>query len=252
MAERLANRVPETLKVLYKYHMRHINRWEGGPQRSLIPETNLDHVEAMHALAESVRSSYSTLAEKLDWDSIADMIDVHDGGEIGPGDLDRSDLEYENKVKRHKRREHLTFLFGSRRIADPNLRNDVLTTYWRFIKPEPSDIESNFAHLLDKVQALRFGIDNVFEGGEQNPVSRQHMRLGIGDMLYYAGRIRDHSTAEIRKDISAFVQLEIGRIKRNGFPETAQEMRAAFLKPVPGTVPFDHQLFSIPRTDKVS
>ncbi|MBI2421034.1 MAG: hypothetical protein HYV38_03045 [Candidatus Levybacteria bacterium] len=223
----LRNRLPAELVTACEEQMAKIGRWKGGLVESKLPEFNLDHVNSLHFLASEVRESYPALSTFFDWDAITDMIDIHDVGEIISGDLVRSQGDYAEIKAKHKRKERLGFVvLANKYIKDETARAEVLATYRRYVDLDEHDPEALFTHLLDKIQAVRFGLSNVYND-KILPMNLSLIQATKSvDLIFeFATPLLKITSGRVRSDLFALVQVEIGRYRINGFPALAAEAR---------------------------
>ncbi len=207
--------------------MSSVPRWKNGIVESRKKESNLEHVNSLHTLSEEVRGGYSALAKYFDWTAISNMIDVHDIGEIISTDLVRSRPDYLEVKAKHKRKERLGFVVLSRfHVEDDSLRQDVLNSYRRYTDLDPNDASALFTHLLDKIQAIRFGLTNVYND-KIVPIdlSLKQAAMSIDLILEFAKPLLEITQGEVREQTKAFVQAELERYRDNGFPTLAHDAR---------------------------
>lgn len=223
----LRSRTPREIVQACEKAMSGVPRWKGGIVESRKAESNLEHVNSLHALAEEVRKGYPALAQYFDWNAIGDMIDVHDIGEIISTDLVRSRPGYLEVKTKHKRKERLGFIMLSRfHIKDESLRHDAQNIYRRYVDLDSNDTSALFTHLLDKIQAIRFGLANVYND-KILPMDRSLTQATMSvDLIFeFAKPLLEITQGEVKNQISAFVQVELEKYRQNGFPVLADDAR---------------------------
>ena len=228
--------IPKEIDAEYKRALSGIPRWVGGLVESKKSESNLEHVESLYALVDEVRGEYPILDAGLDWDAVDDMIYLHDAGEIISGDLVRSRPDYDEVKYRWKRGERAAFRYLTRRyIHDPTLKQQARDTYERYTAYGNDDVEALFVHLLDKVQAVRFGLKYVYNKSisPEDP-SRTQATMSANLILEFAEALLAAVSGDTKNEISSFVHSELERYVECGYPELAEEsIRRLFSKKVP-------------------
>lgn len=225
---RLRDLIPPEIVAKSDYRMSKVLRWKKDAViQSKKPESNLDHVSGMHLLAEELRSNYPVFASAFDWIAVENMIDVHDIGEIVTGDLVISRPDYLEVKKKHKQTERKGFFWLiNRYIEDPKLREDLAKSYIRYTDLDPNDPEALLTHLLDKVQAIRFGLTNVYNDRIfPLDVSLEQAGKSIDLIFNFANPLISLTSGEVKSQLLAFVQVELGRYRKSGYPELADEAR---------------------------
>lgn len=236
LAERYVRpEIPEDLRHAYEGALDRVPRWIGVLVESPKKESNLDHVDGLFNLLDDIQVDYPGLTGVFDLEVVEDMIYVHDGGEIISTDLVRSRPDYDLVKPRHKRKERLGYRFLTKHIEDDELRAKALEVYQRYTDLDPNDPEALFTHLLDKIQAIRFGLKYVYNGIEvRDPALKElasKQALMSADLiLEFAIPLRNILSGDARTDLSALVQMELGEYRLNGFPEVARYARSIFLR----------------------
>lgn len=167
-------------------------RWKNGDTiASQEPESDLQHVIGMFDLHGELEGKCPTLVSELDGVVVEDMIYVHDAGEILTHDLSHLMDNYDQIQRRWKRRERAAFRMLTRDyIGDIELRAYVRQLFERYEGKAEHDKESHYVHLLDKFQATKFGIANVFPGSRIRTRHERQVQLNRAFELFSAPVIR--------------------------------------------------------------
>lgn len=222
----LRSRIPTGMVKACEKSMSDIPRWKGGLVKSRKEESNLEHVNSLHDLVKEVREGYPAFDKYFDWIAIENMIDVHDIGEMISTDLVRSRPDYLEVKARHKRKERLGFIILSKHIEDNSLRQDVLNTYRKYLDLDPNDANALFTHLLDKIQAIRFGLVNVYNDKIlPMDLSLEQAGMSVDLILEFAKPLLEITQGEVRNQVSIFVQVELEKYRHHGFPQLADDAR---------------------------
>lgn len=230
--------IPEDIRQGYEKALDGVPRWIGGLVGSPKPESNLEHVVGLFNLFDEIKIDYPELANSLDQAAVEDMFYVHDGGEIISKDLVRSRLDYDLVKPRHKRKERLGYVvLLNKYVKDDGLRAKALGAYQRYTDLNPNDPEALFTHLLDKIQAIRFGLEYVYNGVEARDPARKKLavrqaRMSVDLLLEFAIPLRNILSGEARTELSTLVQVELGGYRASGFPEITRDARSQFFSQV--------------------
>lgn len=234
--------IPQQLVEDYEKALAEKQRWINAATPSAKPETDLEHVEATLEIIDEVEVSYRTLASVLDFNLIRGMDVVHEVGEIVMGDLARSNPEYDRIKPRHKRKEKVAARGLLRKyIEDPDIQQKAIALYDQYASRKPDDPNALFFNLIDKIQAVRFGLDHVFNNTDFPRESRlRHAAFSIGLIFQFANPLLDILRGEAKGDLVKFLQVEFGRYIQGGFPELAREARHKLFSENPNesTLPF--------------
>lgn len=224
--------IPGEIRNSYEEAMSNVYRWKNALTQTTKEESDLEHVAGLFSLADEIRGYYPALAEGMDWEAIDDMIYLHDGGEPFPevGDYVISNLNQATTKEVHKRRERLGFHWMARKyIKDGDLRKKAEKIYERYVNYSLEDKEALFVHLLDKIQAIRFGLRYVFNDRVlDRDKTLEHAAFSIELVTEYAAPLMKVLDGKMKSELSAFAQVEIGKYGRAGYPELANEARSKF------------------------
>jgi hypothetical protein len=227
--------IPIEIDIAYRAALAKEPRWIGGEEESSKPESDLDHVDALFNLLDEIKITYPALAKGLDLTAVEDMIYVHDGGEIISHDLTRSDPDYEAKKKKHKRKEDAGARWLTKtHIKDDTLRQEARSVYRRYRHYSSNDPEALFVHLLDKIQAIRFGLEHVYNANslkiksdpEQMKLARKQAAMSVDLIFEFAGPLLAITSGEMRSELFIFIRVELGRYWTGGFPEITRDARS--------------------------
>lgn len=225
MAEILSNYNPpisHDLRSMYESAIAKEKRWQGGMQFSDVEETLLDHVGALFKMHANVGLKYSSLHSEVDSPETLHLFYVHDGGELGGLDLAHSVPNYDDLRERIKRRERATVRYITEKyIGDIELRAYVRGLHKRYEKPDPDDRVAQYAHVLDKFQAIDFGAKNVFPARK---LTRKHERLQQLNHVYmitkhYAQNLMRNLGPEAQTDLLQFMDETLLIFRTNGYRE---------------------------------
>jgi 5'-deoxynucleotidase YfbR-like HD superfamily hydrolase len=227
------NEIPADLKKGYEEHMDATPRWMNGAVReSRVLESDLDHTYGLLQIIDYIRKEFPVLCSEINMDKTEETAYVHDAGEIGVGDLALSNPNY-NQIQAHwKHLEKAVFRKLTRdHISDPILRQKARYAYDRYVnyeKYKEHDMEDYkvglLVHLIDKVQAARFGERYVFRAGI-DPMIDPHLngRTSLGKILEFTGPLLDTLSENAREELIEFVGREVKRFTQNGLRELTSE-----------------------------
>lgn len=228
MLERYSRpQISPEVKSQYEEALSKIPRWKNALTPSTKEESDLDHVTGLFDLADEVKQAYPELAEVVDWTAIEDMIYIHDAGEIISGDYVISNPNPLMTKEKHKRRERLGFHYMNRKfIKDPYLRRKAAETYQRYIDCSPDDKEALLVHLLDKIQAIRFGLENVYNNKRSpSEKSLQHATFSVDLIFQFGIPLLDILEPVPKSNLASFIQVEFGRYRDAGYQQITDEGR---------------------------
>ena len=110
---------------------------------------------------EDIGHQFIHIPSEVNFTTVSHMIYIHDAGEMA-GDLTHSHPNYDEVRPRVKRREVAAFRLLSRSLEDEPTKTAVRDLYRRVHAKSPEDKEAQLTDYIDKVQAVRFGLINVF------------------------------------------------------------------------------------------
>jgi len=152
-------------------------RWENGIFPSDIPESDLEHVDGMLEVREEIANRFIHIPNEVNFTTVSHMIYIHDAGEILAGDLSHSHPNYDALKPKMKRREIAAFRLMSRDIDDESIKILARELYKRIHDKSQVDKEAQLADFIDKAQAVRFGLANVFPGRNLRNSQRRTVQL---------------------------------------------------------------------------
>lgn len=204
--------VPPRLDYRYCRGMDAVYRWEGSLTPSTMRESNVDHMRGMLQLLDEVIEKHPAITADMDIQAVRKMIYLHDMGELITGDLVLSRPDYEQVKTDWKKREEK----GAHRLINkylkkryPKLAGEAVHYYNRYTHYDRNDKEAIFTHLLDKVQAVRFGLRYVYSSEHAWGRSERHASQGLDKFFLFANSLRAIMSPKERKGLSTFVQEEI-------------------------------------------
>ncbi len=222
--------IPSDIHILHLRGLHRVYRWIGGLSPTRVSESDLSHVESIFRIDEEIEMNFPVLGEEINMGRVKVLHYIHDDGEIISGDLVRSILNYDQVRQHHKQKEEEGFyrLVG-RYIKDPVLKQEAVDAYQEY--SEKRTLESFMANLLDKIQSIRFALQNVFDMNRaQNPEERakylKQANDSIGLIFQFANPLRSKLSPEARVELVTFLQLEFGRFRAAGYFEISQAARS--------------------------
>lgn len=206
--------VPTRLDYRYCRAMDRVFRWgKGVLTPSIMPESNLDHMSGMYRLLDEIKLNHPEIVRGMDLPAVGKMIYVHDGGEWRKGDLVLSRTDHSEVVDDWKQGEEQDFYEMIERIVrkrDPQLAEEAIKYYRRYVHYDPNDKEAVFTHLLDKIQAVRFGIKYVYTTEHAWGKSEAHSSLGLDKLRKFAVSLSKILDEPGRASLNTFIRSEIG------------------------------------------
>lgn len=165
--------IPKDLQRQYETALHGVLRWKNGNWADNIYETDMDHVLRMFYILSDINKNCPTLSSEVNMEDVQHMIYLHDGGEILVGDLTHGRDDYDVVYPKWKKREHAAFRLITRKVEDQEVRLKARRLYTRYTAKRPDDKEALLTDFVDKLQGLRFGFENVFNGREMKRGSRE-------------------------------------------------------------------------------
>lgn len=208
--------IPGELNQKYRTALSEVPRWQGGPLLSILPESNLEHVDESLVIAQEIQSSYPHLAIEIDFETVTHMIYLHDAGEIITGDLCLSRPDYTTIKDSHKRKEKAALRYLVSTIDNPDTKELVERLARRYHRNQQDDRESLMSRLIDKVQALRFGLINVYPTPKTNE-EKVHVSRAIRLIESIRQPLRSTLSNAAQFELDEVVEIEWQRIKKQGY-----------------------------------
>lgn len=218
--------IPDDLRQRYEEELSGVERWRNQLLPTKEPENDLQHVRRMHVILDEIRERYSSIVREVDFETTAHMIYVHDGGEIISKDLSRSHPDYDGLRPRHKKKERAGFRWMTRNISDIELKAHARRLYERAEEKAPDDKEAQLTDVIDKVQAARFGLVNVFHGdmiGRRDNINtrtRRNQQLNLSITILMAPLMSSYNSLQTplaRREMKEFAIGEVGRFTAHGY-----------------------------------
>lgn len=220
--------IPASLHNQYVARLASVERWIGSDFCPDTTETDYDHLLGMFKISHELRGR-PILASSVNFEEVDHMIYVHDGGEILVGDLAIGRPDYFQIHDKFKRRERAAVRYLLNRIPDPNAKQLLRTYSRRYEEASQDDNEALMTHLIDKLQAGRFGLDHVFSGsvlGEE--VGGPIIDRNYNKIVNYFNSLRNNLPLEATSDLSLFMKDELEQVSANGYPGKALEYGVRF------------------------
>ena len=169
--------IPDRIRAQYEEGLSATLRWESGLLPSERKESDLEHTREMLIILEDIEQRCTILSSEINLTTVAHMIYVHDGGEILAGDLAHSHPDYLDLKPKVKKRELAAFRHLTRAIDDEAIRFLARSLFKRAQTKAPDDKEAQLTDFIDKTQAVRFGLANVFPGRNLRNSQRRTVQL---------------------------------------------------------------------------
>ena len=154
--------IPDEIRLEYEKHLSETMRWENGLLSSNTEESDLDHVRSMLLILEDIEQKFVHIPNEVNFTTVSHMIYLHDAGEILAGDLVHSHPYYSSLKPKVKKREIAAFRLLSRSLEDETTKTVARDLYRRVHGKSANDKEAQLTDFIDKAQAVRFGLINVF------------------------------------------------------------------------------------------
>ncbi len=222
--------IPSQIHALHLKGLNRVYRWIGGLTPSRAEESDLSHVESIFKIDQEIKDNFPMLGAEINLERVKFMHYVHDDGELIVGDLVRSIPNYDQVRQGHKQREEEGYyLLVDRYIKDPALKQEAISAYQEYLGKETP--ESLLANLLDKIQGIRFALQNVFDMNKaQNPEERakylRQARASVELIFQFATPLRAMLSPKASGELVTFLQLEFGRYRTAGYFEIFQAARS--------------------------
>lgn len=218
--------VDDTTDAKYRLALARIPRWVvNGEILSKIPESNLNHIDGMAAIVNEIEENFPALTKCFDLETVREMVYFHDAGEIITGDEAISNENYAKNKERRWERERIAvgILTREPNVSDPLLRKKLRDIYARYNSCRPermielTDKESLFTHLVDKIQAGRFGLENVFDN-HNSSIKATKLIAQFSGLLFNA---LPQDNIDARNELVLLTQQELNRFRDHGFIQQA-------------------------------
>lgn len=221
------------LFVEYTKRLADIPRWNGKDGPSRMPENTLQHTLGILKIVDEEMYKYPALTNTLDLDAVRDMVWLHDGPEIVVGDHFMGGENFTTYRSRQKRRERAGARYLARRIPDSDERERAVAIFQRYDDCDPTestDREALFAHLIDKFQGTRFGLEH---GGIPSLVPdlsydevdkrRQNAHLSLMTIERFAKPLTNLLNGEALGELQRFTAIEVELFGERGFAAEAEQ-----------------------------
>lgn len=212
--------VPDDLRIRYEKSLAGIIRWESGTLSSSREENDLEHTRGMLIILEDIEHGCPNIADEVDFTIVYPMAYIHDAGEIYAGDLAHTHPDYDNLKPHVKRKERAGFRLLTRLLRDERTKRLARELYERVEKKSSTDKEAQLVDLVDKTQAVRFGINYVYPG--HKIVNAQHRTAHLNrtaNVLLKPAEALIHTleSQQAKKEALDFIKREIERFTMNGY-----------------------------------
>lgn len=221
--------IPDNLRIKYEKFLAGIIRWENGTLSSSREENDLEHTKDMLIILEDMEHDCPNIVGEVDFTIVYPMTYIHDAGEIYAGDLAHTHPDYDNLKPQVKRRERAGFRLLTRAIRNERTKRLARELYERVEQKSPTDKEAQLVDLVDKAQAVRFGVNYVYPGDRIVDIRQRTVHLNRtanvllkpAEALIYA-----LESPYSKKEAVAFTRGELEHFTSYGY--SAEEMQAYF------------------------
>jgi 5'-deoxynucleotidase YfbR-like HD superfamily hydrolase len=200
---------------------------------STYPESDLEHVDDMINIISEIEHRFPNLANAVNLEITREIIYFHDGGEILAGDVlaGINNRLTDEQIKRDREQRAVNALTSKRYIKDEELGQSIRDIYARYDNCRPeggaelNDREALLTHLIDKVQAVRFGIANVVKqkSGQEDGLCFSP-KLCRQNILKFTLPLLDAlPTTASKRELISFLSEEFKCFKENGFADVYDE-----------------------------
>lgn len=206
---------------------------------SIVPESNLEHTDDMIDITYEMEDRCPNLTKAVNMDLVRPIIYFHDGGERLAGDVlaVQNDCKDTKEIKRDREQRAVNALTSYRYIKDQEKGQAIRDIYARYdnCRPEEGlgldDKEALLTHLIDKVQAVRFGINNVVR---QQPDQTNNLyfdpKFSGNNILRFTLPLLDALPDDASmRELIYFVYEEFEQFKQD-FPEVAANGRQILIE----------------------
>lgn len=249
ISERLLNYnppIPNNLRIEYENALAQTMRWEGGLLPSTKDESDLEHVDGMFKILNEVSESSVHIPREINLTTVKDMIYIHDAGETLTGDLAHTHPDFASLKPKIKRREMAAFRLLSRRIEERPIRDLARHLYKRCEEKNPDDKEAQLTDFIDKAQAIRFAVKNVYPARTMKDSNRRavHLNYSVNLLLKPSGFFyhslkspyaKEEAMVLITKELSSFLSGGYKKKEMEPYFNTAHSfsLNGASLHPLP-------------------
>jgi len=208
--------IPYELDNQYRAALSRILRWQGGTLPSDVEETNLNHVLESLNISNQIKNNYPNIAREIDFTTVNNMIYLHDAGEILTGDLCLSRPDFDEVKNGHKKREKAAMRYLIRSIDNPQTKQMVSQLARRYLQNSPTDRESLLARLVDKIQALHFGLEHVYPSPKTNE-EKYHVARAVRLVESTSQPLSQMLSPNAQTDVNRLIDKQWNLIKSHGF-----------------------------------
>lgn len=202
--------VLESIASDYHTALDSVLRWQDGVLPLDKVETDKDHVDRSLGILREIGDEIPEIASELSFRTAAEIIYVHDAGEIVAKDLARSHPDFDILKPVQKRKERLAFwLLSGKYIADPVLRDNARELFDRYDNYDPTDKEATIAKLVDKLQAMRFAKRYVYKDNQlkfENDIARVR---SAGLIAEFGGNLIAQVSPPVKAFLLEFLNFEL-------------------------------------------
>lgn len=177
---------------------------------------------------DSIVGHFPALANGFDWESsrgIKAMHCVHDGGEIKSKDLAFSNPDYDQLKALQMDKERWGFQnLLNRYVTDPRLYQTAWNAFARYQNIDLLDKDAVFAHLINMVSGIRFGLEHVYNNGfTACELDHQHAERSVEGLFKYGVPMLTILDGEEKAEMIAFLSGEIEGYRSVGFIRLADQ-----------------------------
>ncbi|OGK36845.1 hypothetical protein A3F03_00660 [Candidatus Roizmanbacteria bacterium RIFCSPHIGHO2_12_FULL_41_11] len=212
--------VSDSIRAEYERGLAKILRWENGFLPTSKKESDLDHVRDMLLILEDIQQRFMHIPNEVNFTTVSHMIYIHDAGEILAGDLAHTHPYYTDLKPKVKKREIAAFRLLSKSLEDEATKTIARDLYRRVHGKSPDDKEARLTDFIDKAQAVRFGLINVFPAKNLKTSEKRKMQLNhaMTTILKPAdGLVRSLESPYSRIEAIELIEEELGNFLAQGY-----------------------------------
>lgn len=210
--------IPDDQRKEYENALMRVERWKGGHWRKDLSENDWDHVRGMFRLLSDINNSCPTLSSEVNMEDVQHMIYIHDAGEIIVGDLTHDRDDYDALYPRWKSREHAAVRLMTRRIEEKEVMFKARSLYKRYATKKPDDKEALLTDFIDKLQGLRFGFENAFNGRGMRKGNREmQFNHAFGLIIHPIKPLIQLVTPTSQSALRTFLRTELKSLSKFGY-----------------------------------
>lgn len=214
--------ITKDLQKQYEAALMGVQRWKGGLWREDISENDWDHVRDMFGVLSDINKSCPALSFEVNMEDVKHMIYLHDAGEIIVGDLTHNRDDYDVLYPRWKSKEHAAVRLTTKKIKDKEVMRKTRNLYTRYTAKKTDDKEALLTDFIDKLQGLRFGFENVFNGKGMRRENREmQFNHAVELIIHPIKSLLQSVTPPSQSALRTFLQDELQRLSSFGYRREA-------------------------------